>query len=55
MQDSAVNRNKKVARTKNATVTCRRDGMRILEILQFGTIRCAGRPDGESVEHQLNE
>ena len=40
-------------RTEDATVGRRRDD--ILEVLKFGTVRCARRPDGESVERQPNE
>ena len=40
-------------RTEDATIGHRRDD--ILEVLKFGTVRCARRPDGESIERQPNE
>lgn len=40
-------------RTEDATIGRRRDD--ILEVLKFGTVRCARRPDGESVERQPNK
>lgn len=40
-------------RTEDAAVGRRRDDIR--EVLKFGTVRCARRPDGEPVERQPNE